>query len=707
VSGAAIIRDLPAGKLSDRDQPMRHRLLLAAACMAVPLVPAAAEPLDQAPIIVTGEAVGYRASDTASAMRTDTPLIDVPQTLSIITRAQIDDQAQQSLGAVLRYVPGVTIGQGEGNRDQITIRGQNTTADFFTDGVRDDIQYFRPLYNLERVEVLKGPNALIFGRGGGGVVNRVLKTPVSGEVRIGGDASVDSFGDVLVSGDVNLPAGENAAVRVNAFYESLDNHRDYFGGDRWAISPYLGFRLRAGWTMGLSYEHIEDERVTDRGVPSLAGTAAPIQGYTRRFFGVPGVNRTEFNADVVRARLDGQLADNLSWSTKLFYGDFDKVYTNVYPRGPATSPTGTVPVEGYSDPTTRESLAIQTYLVWKPKIAGTGHTILAGFDYSDQTSENERYNAVLSSGSISLTNPIFPTVTFPNLVRRSETDVEVISFYAQDQIKLTDWLELVAGVRWDRFTIEGTDFIPNPDRDFSRTDEKVSPRLGLILKPRPNISVYGSYAQSFLPRSGDQFLSLTPTQENLVPEKFTNYEIGAKWDITPGLAATVALFRLDRSNATTPDPDNPSLTINAGATRTKGLEAGLTGRILPHWQASVAYSYQDAALRDNDDVTLAQVPKHQFAAWNRYDFTKRFGAGVGIVHQSAQFAAIRTSASTTQVPGFTRVDLALYLKASEKIDLQVNIENLTDAEYFSDAHNNNNISPGAPINARFSARARF
>lgn len=686
---------------------MRRSFLLAAAAV-IPVLPAAAEPLDQAPIIVTGEVVGYRAADTASAMRTDTPLIDVPQTLSIITREQIDDQAQQSLAEVLRYVPGVTIGQGEGNRDQITIRGQNTTADFFTDGVRDDIQYFRPLYNLERVEVLKGPNALVFGRGGGGgVVNRVLKTPISGEFRMGGDASVDTFGDVTVSADVNVPAGENAAVRLNAFYENLENHRDFFGGDRWAVSPYLAFRLREGWTLGLSYEHIEDERVTDRGVPTLAGTNEPIRGFTKRFFGVPGINNTDFNADVVRARLDGELADNLTWSTKLFYGDFDKVYTNVYPRGPATSPTGTVPIEGYTDPTTRESLAVQTYLVWKPEIAGTGHTILAGFDYSDQSSANERYNAVLSSSSISLTNPVFPTVTFPNLVRRTDTDVEVISFYAQDQIKLTEWLELVAGVRWDRFTIEGTDFIPNPDREFGRTDEKFSPRLGLILKPQPNISVYGSYAESFLPRSGDQFLSLTPTQENLEPEKFTNYEIGAKWDITAGLAATVALFRLDRTNATTPDPNNPSLTINAGATRTKGLEAGLAGRILPRWQASVAYSYQDATLKDNDDVALAQVPRHQFAAWNRYDFTDRFGAGVGIVHQSDQFAAIQTSASTTRVPGFTRLDLALFLRASEKIDLQVNIENLTDAEYFSDAHNNNNISTGAPINARFTARARF
>ena len=192
----------------------------------------------------------------------------------------------------------------------------------------------------------------------------------------------------------------------------------------------------------------------------------------------------------------------------------------------------------------------------------------------------------------------------------------------------------------------------------------------------------------------------------LAPEKFTNYEVGAKWDIRPDLNVTLAMFQLDRTNATTPDPNNVTATINVGETRTKGLELALTGRSTPNWQMSGGYTYQDAKLRGNDFVRLAQVPKHQFALWNRYDFNHSVGVGLGVVHQSSQFAAIRTSATTTRLPAFTRVDAALFFKASDRLELQVNVENLLDEEYFSDAHNNN-ITPGAPINARFTARVKF
>src|SRR3546814_358956 len=215
-----------------------------------------------------------------------------------------------------------------------------------------------------------------------------------------------------------------------------------------------------------------------------------------------------------------------------------------------------------------------------------------------------------------------------------------------------------------------TDLVGTP-RPFARTDEKVSPRVGLILKPRDNISVYGSYSRSFLPRSGDQFLTMSATQQNLAPERFTNYEVGAKWDIRPDLNVTLALFQLDRTNATTPDPNNVTATINVGETRTKGVELALTGRITPNWQVSGGYTYQDAQLRGNGFVRLAQVPKHQFALWNRYDFNSSVGAGIGVIHQSSQFAAIRTSATTTRLPAFTRVDAALFFKATERNAFQI------------------------------------
>ena len=667
---------------------------------------------DNRTIIVTGASEGYVASNSVTATKTDTPLIDVPQTINVVTREQLDDQAHHSLGDVLRYIPGTTIGQGEGNRDQITLRGQNTSADFFLDGVRDDVQYYRGLYNIERVEILKGPYALIFGRGGGGgIINRVQKSPRAEEVFYAGHASANSLGAYDFSADLNAPLNDMAAVRLNAVYENLDSHRDFVGGERFAWNPYIAFRLGENWNLGLSYEYVNDDRTTDRGVPSIATTAGqpnrPLGGYRDQFFGVPGVNRTKLEAQIAKLRIDGQLTENLDFTGTALYGDYDKIYVNVFANGPATAQNGTVALSSYSDPTQRKNFVVQGNLVWDVATGPLAHKILAGVEYGDQQSRNSRINGTLSNSTFSLATRVFPTVNFNVPNRSTVSDVEVFSAYVQDQVSIGEHIDVVAGLRYDRFDIQGIDLFPVVDRPFARKDDKVSPRVGLIFKPQENVSFYGSYSQSFLPRSGDQFLTLSVTEQNLAPEKFTNYELGAKWDVRPDLNVTLALFQLDRSNATTPNPANPLTTINIGKTRTKGAELSVAGRITPEWQVHGGYSYQDAALAGNDLVRLGQVPKHQASLWNRYDFASGFAAGVGIIHQSSQFAAIKTTATTTKLQAFTRVDAALFYEVSEAVQLQLNVENLFDTDYFADAHNNNNISTGAPINGRFTVRAKF
>lgn len=699
--------------LSPRSVFMSGALLASAFASAAHADDAADEDAEsQRTIIVTGAADGYVATNSITATKTDTPLLDVPQTINVVTREQLDDQAHHSLTDVLRYVPGTTVGQGEGNRDQITLRGQNTTADFFIDGVRDDVQYYRGLYNIDRVEILKGPYALIFGRGGGGgIINRVQKSPVGGEVFYAGQASVNSFGAYDFSADLNAPLGETVAVRLNAVYESLDSHRDFVDGERYAWNPYLAVALSPDWKLGLSYEYINDDRVTDRGVPSIATGAGqpnrPISGYRDQFFGVPGVNRTSLEAHIAKLRLDGKLADNLAFTGTMLYGDYDKIYINVFPNGAATAQNGTVALSSYSDPTKRENFIAQGNLIWDVNTGSVAHKILFGIEYGDQQSANSRLNGTLSSSTFNLATRVFPTVNFNIPNRNTVSDVQFFSAYVQDQISISENFDIVAGLRYDSFDINGVDLFPLVDRPFARKDEKVSPRVGLIFKPQENVSIYSSYSQSFLPRSGDQFLTLSTTQENLAPEKFTNYELGAKWDIRPDLNVTLAVFQLERTNATTPDPANPLTTINIGKTRTKGVELSLAGRITPEWQVSGGYSYQDAALAGNDFVRLGQVPKHQASLWNRYDLTDAFGAGIGIIHQSSQFAAIRSTATTTRLPSFTRVDAAVFYDVSPAVQVQLNVENLFDTDYFSDAHNNNNISTGAPVNGRFTVRAKF
>ncbi len=660
---------------------------------------------DENTIVVTGTSDGYAASDSATATKTDTLLIDVPQTVNVITRQQLDDQALHSIGDALRYVPGVTVGQGEGNRDQITMRGQNSTADFFLDGVRDDVQYYRSLYNVERVEVLKGPFALIFGRGGGGgIINRVQKAPIADEQFFSGELTANSFGAYELAADANLPLGGGAAARLNADYARINNHRDYVGGERFAVNPYVAAKLNEDWKLGLSYEFLHDDRVADRGVPSLAGV--PITGYDQQFFGIPGLNRSLVDAHIAKLRIDGTPTDTIRVFATLLYGDYGKLYTNVYANGAATAQNGTVALAAYTDPTQRQNFMAQANVQWDVRTGPLEHKLLFGIEYGDQKSANQRTLGTLSSPTLNLAAPLFPTVTFSTASRDTVSEVEFFSAYVQDQLKLGEHIELVGGLRFDRFSINGTDLFPLVDRPFGRRDELFSPRLGLIIKPREHLSIYGSYSESFLPRSGDQFLSLTTTQENLAPEKFTSREIGVKWDVSD-LSLTLAAFQLDRSNATTPDPANPLLSINVGLTRTRGIEASVAGRITPNWQVSGGFALQEGILQGNGTVKLAQLPKAQFSLWNRYDFSTKLGAGLGVIRQSSQYATIRTSAASTLLSGFTRLDAAVFFNPSDRLGLQLNVENVLDARYFADAHNNNNISPGAPINARLTAKLKF
>jgi catecholate siderophore receptor len=665
-------------------------------------------------IIVIGEAEGYVATNSVTATKTDTPLRDIPQTINVVTREQLDDQAQHSIADVLRYVPGATVGQGEGNRDQITLRGQNSTADFFLDGVRDDVQYFRSLYNIERVEVLKGPYAMIFGRGGGGgIVNRVQKTPLAGAQSVALAGSLNSFGNADIAADANLPLGDAAGLRLNAFYENLNGHRDFVDGERFAVNPYVALDLGEAWQLGLSYEYVSDDRVPDRGVPSVeclgAGCIrAPLKGQRDTFFGVAGINQAELRAHIAKLRIDGELSKSLRWSSTLLYGDYDKYYANVFPNGFVRLSDNTVELDAYRDDTERQNFIAQSNLVWDVDLGGFANKLLMGVEYGHQETANSRVVAptrprVNAAGFVP---PVF-VQPFPNLSRNTVSDVRFFSAYVQNQISLGEIVDVVGGLRYDHFEIEGSNL--RTATPFARTDDKFSPRIGLIVKPSPALNLYASYSRSFLPRSGDQFISLDATTQTLAPEKFTNYEVGAKWDLRAGLSLTAALFQLDRTNTTTPDPANPTVTILAGKTRTRGAEIGLAGKITGNWQVSGGYTWQDAHLDGRDAVRLAQVPRHQFALWNRYDFNPVVGAGLGVIRQSAQWAALHNPGvnNATRLPGFTRIDAALFIAAADNVELQVNVENLLDEAYFSDAHNNNNVSIGAPINARLTARVKF
>jgi catecholate siderophore receptor len=673
---------------------------------------------DQREIIVTGRSEGYLALDIVRAAKTPTSLIDIPQAISVYTREQIEDQALQDLADVLRYTPGVSSNQGEGHRDQISIRGQDTTADFFVDGIRDDIQYYRPLYNLERVEILKGSNALLFGRGGGGgVVNRVTKTPVLGETFYGGSASVDTFGAFALASDINAALGDTAGLRLNAAYEEFDNHRDVFGGNRIAINPTAGFQLGEATRLLVSYEFVDDDRIVDRGIPAttggtIANPARPVRGFYRTFFGSPEVNRTSLEAHILRGRFEHSFTDTLRYDMTVQYADFDKAYGNLFPVA-SNLAAGRVTLDSYRDATQRENFFVQGNLVWTGQTGALSHTLLAGYEYGDQRSANSRQNGRFATtgtntATFAFSDPlVIPAITFPVNNRNTVSDVTFYSAYLQDQIGIGEHFDIVLGARYDRFEIDVNDI--QAGRQLSRTDTEWSPRLGVIFKPVEQVSIYASYTKTFLPRSGDQFLTLTPAQATLAPEAFDNYELGAKWEIASNLRVSAAVFQLDRENGVVVDPANPANSILTGS-RTRGFEAQLTGQLLPGWQVNAGYSYLDADERGRvvagalANRAIGQVPRHMASLWNRYDVNDRLGFGLGVTHHASQFASI---SNTVRLPAYTRVDAAVFFKLSDQIEAQINVENLFDERYFPASHNDNNITTGEPINARFTVRARF
>jgi catecholate siderophore receptor len=669
--------------------------------------------LDQ--VEVRGTRSDYSVDGIHSATRTDTPLRDIPQSITVVTDVLIRDQAMQNMADVVRYVPGVQMAQGEGHRDAPILRGNMTTADFFLNGVRDDVQYYRDLYNVERVEVLKGPSGMIFGRGAtGGLINRVTRQANWRDARRIG-VTIGAWDNFRITGDYDQALNDAAAFRVTGMYETSGSYRDFTDLERWAINPTMTFRPGEASTVELGYEHFADDRVTDRGVPSMLPAAnKPLPADASTFFGNPELSTTWARVDALSGSVSHEFGRDARLVNTTRLADYDKYYQNVYPSG-FVAPTGQVAISGYGALTNRRNVINQTDLTYAAQTGSVHHEVLAGLELARQETANFRQTAYFPDVAESATTAF---VTLPETIyrgvvefRQSSTDADndsvarTAGLYVQDQIAFSDKWQLLAGVRFDRFDIR----LRNHRNDIttSKADCLWSPRLGLIHKPRDTMSVYASYSVSQVPRAGEQLASLTPSNRNLAPERFINSEIGFKWDPSPRLALTAALYRLDRTNLAVVDPNAPAQSILVDGQRMQGLELGLSGNLGEAWRVMAGYAYQDSEVRTpgpQDGNRVGQVPQNSLSVWNRYDFTPKWGAGLGVIHRDEVFVA---SDNAVVLPDFTRVDAAVYYAASEKLRLQLNIENLLDEGYYASAHSNNNIMPGAPRTVRLGIDWRF
>jgi catecholate siderophore receptor len=677
-------------------------------------------------IVVKGRVL---QSDQMNALKIPTPIIDVPQSLSIITDEDVRKKGLKEMGDIVKYTPGINSSLGEGHRDAVVFRGVRSTADFFQDGVRDDVQYYRPLYNVEQVEILRGPNALLFGRGGtGGVINRVSKKAVIGKDFKTVDVGLDSFGASDIAADVNTNISDSVAFRLNIHNDSLENHRDFYHGSRFGINPTLSVALDADTDLNLSYEYMDHERFIDRGIPTA--NDEPVKALSGIVFGDKDENLSTLEASVLKASLSRRFSESTKGTISLTSSSFEKMYQNTYASGYDLD-EDIVTMDGYHDPTERDNLILSANLVNELDFGNMTHTILTGFETVKTDNSNLRYNTYWTtkdceyrneSGKYTYDKESFnvasqidfsvnasgnaTAVQYKNpcaLNSKTETDISVVSFYFQDQIDVTDYLTVLLGGRYDEFDIT-VDDIKNGS-SASRVDTEFSPRFGLIYKPQNNISVYYSYSKSFMPSSGEQYKKLTTgnpfSGDKLKPDYYESSEIGLKLDLNKNLSLTSAYFE---SEADVEDyDDNNAEYVTKRGLAVEGFELELKGQVNDN--LNVAFSYSNIDGETEKGGHPREIPDSTYSIWTTYDVTPKFGWALGVIHQGK--SAVKDDTPTLLLPDYTRVDAALYYEVSNDLKLQMNLENLSDELYFPHSHSTHQVAVGESRNVRFSLSKNF
>ena len=567
-------------------------------------------------------------------------------------------------------MPGLIPAQGESYRDQVLIRGQNTSADFYINGIRDDVQYFRDLYNIQRIEVLKGPDSLIFGRGGGGgVINRVLKESDGYRVReiVAGGGQ---FGDKRVAVDAGDRISDSVFFRLNGVFEDSGTYRQFGDLTRYGVNPTATVLIDSQTTLKLSYEYFHDQRFPDRGIPSQFGRPYRYRDNIRTFFGNPNVNFTKVDANIATVQLDHQFDLGVEMHSQLRFADYDRYYVNTLPGSAVNAAGSAVTITGYRNDTPRTNYFSQNDFTYRFQAGDIKHTLLGGFELGYQEGLAYRQSLYFGNSLASsvVVNPLRPLTFAPTFLRNNGTtdanarySLGLAAVYAQDQIDITDWLQLVGGLRYDHFDFASTDrrtLLTN-----TRVDDPISPRAGLVLKPLPNLALYTSYSVSYLPSSGDQIGNFTPGLVIAKPEQFENTEVGIKYDVNPRFQLTAAAYNLDRYNQRLADPNNPGFFILSGKTNTQGIEIGANGYVTDWWQIAGGYAFTDARIASATSATIVAgntvglVPFNAFTLWNKFDVTRDLSVGVGILNYSHTFAA---SDNTVHLPGYTRIDLEFF-----------------------------------------------
>lgn len=704
-------------------------------------------------VVVRGEGDAdpgaYRVARSASPLRTE-PLLDIPQTITIVPQAVIQQQNATTLRDVLRNVPGISIQAGEGGvpaGDNLSIRGFAARTDIFVDNIRDIGGYTRDPFNIEQVEVTKGPASAYTGRGStGGSVNVVTKAPKLDQ-SFDGSFGIGSHNFKRGTLDFNQPLSEFAvpgsAFRFNAMWtESEIAGRDKPYSRRWGLAPSLIFGLNTDTQLSLNFSHLEQDNLPDYGIPWVSNErilpgnpiytgkeGVPPVKYSN-YYGLTGRDYELTRTDIATLTLDHKINDIASVHYAFRYGrnDRDSVITaprflerddelveklTADPNAPLTDEERAAVVstdierELKSRDQVDEIFANQINGEFLFETFGWKHTLIAGFDSNYETSENyvrEGPEAEFAD----LFNPN-PGDRYPGSIRRTGevTEVESTNYgiYLFDTIKFNEQWELNGGLRWDYVDTEATTKAPGEGENgepiteitnLGRTDKELSGRVGLVYKPLPNGSVYAAYGTSFNPSA--EGLALDPRDVNLAPESSRTYEVGTKWDLLDKkLAVNAAVFRTEKTNARTVSlvPDDPERVLD-GEQFVQGFEVGIAGRITRNWSVFGGYCFLDSEVESSNDPkevgkNVSNTPDHTFSFWTTYSLPWDIEVGAGVQYVGRRFANLT---NTREAEGYWLVDAMISKRITQNISARLNVTNLADEEYI-DRVGGGHFVPGA------------
>lgn len=575
---------------------------------------------------------GYSVGSAVTGSKTDTPIIELPQSIAVVTEDLIDDRRPITLLDALYNVSGVTDAGQRRGFDNINIRGFNASTSVYLDGLRvergnQNVQ--QEIYALERIEVLKGPGSVLFGQGSlGGIVNQVSKAPRA-TAAYDFDLMVGSFGTVQAVADVNAPlaADGDLSARLVGVYRHLGDSIDFNDKERFYVTPSL--RWRSGDTDVILRGNYTRDRHdgTYVGLP-VEGTVLPNPNGRiprKRYIGEPGPDRVEIDRYQVGYEVEHRFSDTLRVRQNLRYSDSDVLsaatFANALARVPATGAlvNGRTLTRGTAVfDQTEQSTAIDTNLEWRASGNGFENTLLGGADLLFQKIDSSfRFGAFTP---IDLYTPTYggtrsPLATIQNFVRKDH----LVGFYLQNQLKIGDRLTVLAGLRYDRSEVDNRNRLGAPRK---QNDGDVTFRGGAVYQVTPGVGVYASYAEAFNPNFG-----LNQAGEPFDAERGKQYEAGIKTDLNGGrVRTTLAVFQLTRDNVLVPFPGFPGLNVQTGQQRSKGIEADASVTLMPGWNLTGAYSYIDVFVRRDANPLLIgsrriNVPEHQGSLWTSYDLT--------------------------------------------------------------------------------------